>query len=140
MFVVPPYQLFADIVLSAHFAVVVFVVGGLVLIIAGNLRRWQLVNAPWFRVAHLGAIGVVVTEVWLGATCPLTTLEVWLRAKTGATTYSVGFIEHWLQRLLFYEAPSWVFTLGYSVFGMLVLAAWLYFPPRFKNRCNEGRI
>jgi polyferredoxin len=134
----PPYRLFADVVLSLHFAVVVFVVGGLVLIIAGNLRGWRWVNAPWFRVAHLGAIGVVVAEVWLGITCPLTTLEVWLRAKAGAETYSVSFIEHWLQRLLFYKAPSWAFVLGYSVFGLLVLATWWYFPPRSKNHRNEG--
>ena len=134
----PPYRLFADVVLSLHFAVVVFVVCGLVIIIAGNLRGWRWVNAPWFRVAHLGAIGVVVAEVWLGITCPLTTLEVWLRAKAGAETYSVSFIEHWLQRLLFYEAPSWAFVLGYSVFGLLVLATWWYFPPSSKNHRNEG--
>ena len=134
----PPYRLFADVVLSLHFAVVVFVVCGLVLIIAGNLRGWRWVNAPWFRVAHLGAIGVVVAEVWLGITCPLTTLEVWLRAKAGAETYSVSFIEHWLQRLLFYKAPSWAFVLGYSVFGLLVLATWWYFPPRLRNHRYEG--
>jgi hypothetical protein len=137
MLVELPYQLVADGVLALHFAVAVFVVGGLVLIIAGNVRGWQWVNAPWFRVAHLGSIGAVVAEAWLGVTCPLTTLENWLRAKAGATTYSVSFIEHWLQRLLFYEAPSWVFVLGYSVFGMLVLAAWWYFPPRSKSHRNE---
>ena len=134
----PPYQLFADAVLSLHFAVVVFVVCGLVLIIAGNVRGWHWVNAPWFRVAHLGSIWVVVAEAWLGITCPLTTLEGWLRARAGAATYSVSFIEHWLQRLLFYRAPSWVFVLGYSVFGLLVLATWWYFPPRSKNRRNAG--
>jgi polyferredoxin len=134
----PPYQLFADVVLLLHFAVVVFVVCGLVLIIAGNLRSWHWVNAPWFRAAHLAAIAVVVAEVWLGITCPLTTLEVWLRAKAGAATYSVSFIEHWLQRLLFYKAPLWAFVLGYSVFGLLVLATWWYFPPRSKNHRNEG--
>jgi polyferredoxin len=130
----PLYQLFADVVLTLHFAVAVFVVCGLVLIIAGNLRGWHWVNAPWFRVAHLAAIGIVAAEAWLGITCPLTTLEIWLRAKAGATTYRVSFIEHWLQRLLFYEAPSWVFVLGYSIFGLIVLATWWYFPPKPKTR------
>jgi hypothetical protein len=134
----PPYQLFADVVLSLHFAVVVFVICGLVLIIAGNASRWFWVNARWFRVAHLGAIGIVIAEAWLGITCPLTTLEVWLRAKAGAATYSVSFIEHWLQGLLFYRAPSWVFVVGYSFFGLLVLATWCYFPPKSKDRRNEG--
>jgi polyferredoxin len=133
-----PYQLLADVALTLHFAVVAFVVGGLVLVIIGNLRNWRWVNALWFRLAHLGAIAVVVAEAWLGVICPLTNLEMWLRAKARATTYSGSFIEHWLQRALYYEAPSWVFALGYSLFGLLVLATWWYFPPTSKRRHNES--
>jgi hypothetical protein len=128
-----PYQLLADLVLTLHVAVVAFVVGGLVLVIVGNLRKWQCVNAFWFRLAHLASIAVVVAEAWLGATCPITNLEMWLRVKAGATTYSISFIEHWLQRVLYYEAPSWVFGLAYSLFGLLVLATWRYFPPSRKT-------
>jgi hypothetical protein len=129
-----PYRLFADIVLSLHAAVVLFVVAGLALIIVGNLKGWRWVNAPVFRVTHLGAIAVVVAEAWLHVTCPLTTLESWLRSQAGEETYSVGFIEHWLGRMLYYEAPAWVFGLGYSLFGLLVLVAWRYFPPTSGHR------
>jgi len=132
-----PYQLFADLVLTLHFALVVFVVAGLVFVIIGNLRTWQWVNAIGFRLAHLGAIVVVVAEAWLGVACPLTTLEMWLRAKARATAYGGSFIEHWVQRLLYYDAPSWVFLLGYSLFGLLVVATWFYFPPRTKNRSDK---
>jgi polyferredoxin len=132
-----PYQLLADVVLSLHVAIVVFVVGGLLLIIAGNLRAWQWVNALWFRLAHLVAIGVVVAQAWLGAVCPLTSLEMWLRARAHATTYTGSFIEHWLQRVLYYEAPAWVFALAYSLFGLAVAAAWCYFPPRSNRRVLE---
>ncbi len=125
----PPYQLLADVVLTLHVAVVAFVIGGLVLILIGSLRNWRWVNALWFRLAHLGAIAVVVGEAWLGVICPLTSLEMWLRVKAHATTYSGSFIEHWLQRILYYEAPSWVFVLAYSVFGLLVVATWWCFPP-----------
>ena len=133
----PTYQLLADTVLSLHLAIVSFVVGGLVLIIVGNLRTWTWVNAVWFRLAHLAAIAVVVAEAWLGVGCPLTALEMWLRAKARATTYDGSFIEHWLQRVLYYEAPAWVFTLGYSLFGLVVVATWWYFPPRFNRRAHE---
>lgn len=132
------YQLLADAVLILHALVVAFVVGGLVFVVIGNLRNWRWVNALWFRLAHLGAIALVVAEAWLGVACPLTTLEMRLRAKAGATTFSGSFIEHWLQRLLYYEAPSWVFALGYSLFGLLVLAAWWHFPPASEHRCNEN--
>ena len=115
--------------LALHVAIVVFVIGALVLVVAGNLRHWQWVNRLWFRVAHLAAIAVVVGESWFGLVCPLTTWEMWLRARAGTSTYAGSFIEHWLQRLLYYDAPGWVFTLAYSLFGLLVAATWWYYPP-----------
>ncbi len=123
------YQLLANGVLALHLAVVLFVVGGLLLVVAGNGRRWQWVNALWFRLAHLAAIVFVVLQAWLGQVCPLTTLEMALRARAGASTYGGGFIEHWMQRLLYHDAPDWVFVAIYSVFGVLVMACWFYFPP-----------
>lgn len=125
-----PYEFLADGVLVAHVAVVAFVVGGLTLIIAGNLLGWRWVNRIGCRLAHLAAIVVVVVQSWLRIACPLTTLESWLRAKSGVAAYSGGFIEHWLQRLLFYEAPWWVFAAAYSAFGLLVALVWWRYPPR----------
>lgn len=132
-----PYQLLADVVLSLHVALVVFVVAGLVFIIVGNLLAWHWVNALSFRLAHLAAITVVVAEACFGVVCPLTSLEMWLRTKARATTYTGSFIEHWLQLILYYEAPAWVFILGYSLFGLVVVATWWYFPPGRSRRTNE---
>jgi hypothetical protein len=128
-----PYQLLADAVLALHVAIVLFVVGGLVVVIAGNLLAWRWVNAMWFRLAHLGAIAIVVVQSWFGIICPLTTLEMWLRAKARAESYGGSFVEHWLQRILYYEAPAWVFAVVYTLFGLAVAAAWWYFPPRFRR-------
>lgn len=128
------YLVLAHVVLVLHLAVVLFVVGGLVLIVVGNRRSWRWVNAWWFRLAHLGAIGVVVAESWWGLTCPLTTLEMWLRVRAGVPAHGSGFIEHWLQWLLYYDAPTWVFTLGYTVFALLVVLAWWRFPPHRAGR------
>jgi hypothetical protein len=135
-----PYQLLADAVLLLHFGVVLFVVAGLVLIVAGNLLSWRWVNGWPFRVAHLAAIAFVVAESWLNITCPLTTLESALRLRAGFTGYDASFIEHWIQRLLFYQAPGWVFTLAYTLFAMAVVAAWWRFPPRrnTSSRQNAG--
>ena len=124
-----PYHFLADAVLGLHFAIVSFVVGGLVLVLVGNALHWRWVNGWWFRLTHAGAIVVIVAQVWLGRVCPLTSLESWLRVRAGSPSYSESFIEHWVHRLLYYELPSWVFTVAYTVFGLLVLAAWLYFPP-----------
>lgn len=129
-----PYQILADSVLLLHLGIVVFVVGGLVLVVAGNtVARWPWVNSPWFRIAHLAAIGIVIAQAWLGQVCPLTTLESWLRVQAGLAAYSKSFVETWVQRVIFYEAPTWVFTLVYTVFGLLVLASWWWFPPRWRR-------
>ena len=130
----PLYQALADAVLALHVAVVVFVIGGLVLIVIGNLRSWRWVNGIAFRLAHLAAIAVVAAEAWLGVTCPLTTLEMWLRTKARVATYDGSFLEHWLRRILYYDAPTWAFTLAYSLFALAVAAAWWRFPPRFGRR------
>lgn len=132
------YQLLADIVLLLHFSIVLFVVGGLVLIIAGNLLAWHWVNYLWLRVMHLLAIAIVIAESWLGITCPLTTLEWWLREQTGMRPESTSFIEHWVQAILFYDAPAWVFTTAYSLFGLLVLVTWWLFPPKPYTAGNKN--
>lgn len=123
------YRVSADSVLAVHFAIVVFVIGGLVLIVAGNLRGWRLVNRWWFRLTHLAAIAVVAAQAWLGVVCPLTTLESWLRAKAREAVYETSFIEYWLVRLLYYEAPAWVFTVAYTLFALAVVGAWWRWPP-----------
>ncbi len=124
--------LLANAVLALHAGVVVFVVAGLAAIVAGNLLHWGWVNHLWFRTLHLASIAYVAAQAWFGMTCPLTTLEMWLRARAGAPTYGGGFIEHWLSRLLYYDAPGWVFTVIYTAFAALVAAVWWRFPPAFK--------
>jgi hypothetical protein len=128
------YALLADLVLAVHFGVVVFVVAGLVLIVAGNRWGWRFVNGWWFRLAHLVAIAIVVVQAWLGVACPLTTLESSLRARARESVYEASFVEHWLERALYYDLPAWVFTLGYTLFGCAVLVAWWRFPPQRRRQ------
>ena len=125
----PPYQFLAEAALVLHFLVVLFVVGGLALVVAGNHLGWAWVNSFWLRLAHVLAIGVVVAQSWLGEVCPLTSLESWLRVQAGSVPYTESFVAHWVRRLLYYEAPFWAFALAYTAFGLLVAAAWRYFPP-----------
>ena len=133
------YLLAADALLFLHVLFVVFVVVGLVLILAGGVAGWRWVRNPWFRLAHLVAIGVVVLQSWAGVICPLTTWEMELRARAGDAVYSGSFIAHWLQRLLYYQAPGWVFTACYSVFGLLVILSWIRVRPMpFSRRMDSG--
>lgn len=124
------YQLAADAVLLLHALFVAFVVLGQVLILAGAALGWFWVRNPWFRWIHLVAIAVVLVQSWLGILCPLTTLEMELRHRGGDATYTGSFIAHWLEVILYYQAPAWVFVVCYSGFGLLVVASWFWVRPR----------
>ena len=124
------YRIAADVILAVHTSFVFFVILGLVLTLMGGTRGWPWVKNPWFRLGHLLAIGVVVAQAWLGTICPLTMLEMALRSRAGDAVYSGSFIAHWMEALLYYEAPLWIFAVCYSTFGMLVVAVWIIVPPR----------
>ena len=123
------YRHLADAILLMHSLFIAFFVFGLVLITLGMLMKWQWSRNLWFRLTHLLAVAIVVVQAWLGIICPLTTWENSLREKAGDFTYAQSFIEHWLHKLIFYQAEPWVFTLAYSVFGLLVIASWYWSPP-----------
>ena len=124
------YSVAADAVLILHAAFVIFVVAGLALILAGKPLGWHWVRHFGFRIAHLLAIAVVVLQAWLGAVCPLTRWETSLRARAGEATYEGAFIAQWVERLLYYRAPEWVFIALYTAFGALVIASWFWVRPR----------
>lgn len=124
------YLLAADAILFLHMLIVVFNVLGLIFIFIGYALKWSWVRNPWFRFAHVVAIGVVVIQSWIGVACPFTSLEMALRSKAGETVYSGTFISHWLESLLYYEASPLVFVIIYTVFGLLVVVSWFVVRPR----------
>lgn len=132
------YLLAADITLLLHASFVAFVVIGLILIFAGKAFAWSWVRNPWFRWAHLAAITVVVLQAWFGVICPLTTLEMALRSRAGATTYPGAFIAHWLEAILYYDAPQWVFAACYTAFAALVVASWFWVRPHPINKKSRS--
>ena len=81
----------ADLVVVFHFAFVLFVVFGGLLVL-----RWP-------RVAYLhipAAIWGVLIEL-TGWICPLTPLENALRSRAGAAAYQGGFVEHYILPALY---------------------------------------
>ena len=124
----------ADLILIVHFAFVLFVVGGLMLIWAGAAAGWRWVRGFWFRLAHLAAICCVALEALSGMVCPLTE---WENALRGART-EIGFVARWIHRLLFYSFPEWMFTTAYVLFAAAVaITLWLV-PPQRRRHLQEG--
>ena len=122
--------LLADLVLTVHFAFVLFVVGGLALIWIGAAAGWRWVRNFWFRIAHLAAITFVAAEALAGVWCPLTVWEDALRGRHE----DKGFIARWIHYVMFYDLPGWVFTVAYCTFALAVVATWWWIRPERTHR------
>ena len=131
------YGALANAVLITHVGIALFIIGALVLTLAGGALRWGWVRNVWFRALHLLAIAVVAMEAWLGIVCPLTTLELWLRERAGQAVYEGDFIAFWLRKLLFFDAAPWMFVAGYSAFAALVVLGWVLVPPRRRRTAPQ---
>lgn len=128
------YRLLADFIMVVHFIYVLIVVGGMAAILLGLWRGWSWVRNFWFRVVHLGMIGIVAIQAIIGVLCPLTVWEYQLRVKAGDEGSPGTFISRLVHALLFFELPPWVFTAGYILFGTLVLLTFLLAPPRWPRK------
>jgi hypothetical protein len=85
------YRALADLVLSLHLAFVLFVVLGGLLVL-----RW-----PWLAWLHVPAAIWGILIEYSGWICPLTPLENSLRRLGGEAGYSGGFIQHYIQPVLY---------------------------------------
>ena len=120
----------ANAILVLHFAIVLFIAAGLPLILVGAACRWSWVRNLTYPSLHLAAIVFVAGESIVGMDCPLTVWEDELRGRATGP----GFIERWVHRVMFYDLPPWVFTALYVGFAALVIAAWVFVPPRWHRR------
>jgi len=85
------YQILADILVVLHMAFILFVVFGALLTL-----RWR-----WMPLVHLPAVGWGAYIEFFNVICPLTPLELRLRALAGEDGYSDGFIEHYLLPIIY---------------------------------------
>jgi Protein of Unknown function (DUF2784) len=85
------YRVLADVVLVFHFAFVLFVVLGGLLVV-----RWA-----WLAWIHLPAVVWGVLIEYAGWICPLTPLENSFRISGGEAGYGGGFIQHYILALLY---------------------------------------
>ncbi len=123
----------ADAILAAHILIVLANIIPVPLIIIGGLRGWRFVRAGWFRFGHLALMGFIAIQAWMGETCPLTIWERNLRSNAGESAYQETFISHWMQELLYIDAPPWFFIALYSGWCLLIIALFYFVPVRRRS-------
>jgi hypothetical protein len=125
--------LLADVIVVVHFAIVLYVILGQVVVLAGGLLRWDWVRNRWFRLSHFALIAFVATQACFGQLCPLTVWEYELRELGGQPIEHSSFIAYWAHELLFIDVDPATLTLPYVLFALLVLASLFWVPVRWRR-------
>jgi hypothetical protein len=117
-------MMLADLVLAAHVAVILFNVFGVVAVPIGAVCGWRFVRVRWWRVLHVVLLAAVAAQALLGRACILT---LWQAALAGgASAHPAPLIMRWVDRLVYWQLPIWVFAALYlAVFGWALALLWL---------------
>jgi hypothetical protein len=122
----------AETILVVHFAIIAFNVVGLFVIPIGAALRWRIVRIAWLRLLHLAILAIVAGQAVAGRACFLT---VWQNELTGNRTAPEPMIAHWIDGIIYWNLPIWVFAIIYcGVFAyVLALTVLVPFGPRWSN-------
>jgi hypothetical protein len=117
--------LIADVLLFLHFGRAAGITAGFFIIPLGYKLGWNWIKKRNLRLLHFFLMGVITTETIVGLTCPLTVLENMFRD----VDYSMSFMSYWVAEILYWDLPSQVFVLLYSLCFGWVLILWKICPP-----------
>lgn len=90
------YRVIAEATMAVHFLFLVYVT-------LGGFLAWRW---PWTIWLHLACVLWGFSTVLVGIDCPLTYVENWARLKAGQAGLSTGFIDTYLEGVVYPEKYS----------------------------------
>lgn len=120
--------------LAAHLVVIAFNLFGLVAIPLGAWRGWAWVRIRWWRALHAGSLAVVALQAVFGRACFLT---IWQSDLSGGGRAD-PLIMRFVNSVIYWPLPIWVFTAAYVVIFAYVLGLWIWVRPRATGRLARG--
>jgi hypothetical protein len=133
------YSQLATAVLVFHLFVVAFNLFGMVVIPLGAWRGWAFVRVFWWRALHLAILALVALQAVLGQACFLTVWQGELLRRAGESAADAPFIARFVNSLLFWPLPLWVFAIAYVAVCAYALALWWLVPPARRRRAAGVR-
>ena len=112
-------------VVALSFCLAAFITLGFFAIPLGYKFGWHWIKNRNVRLLHLFLMCFITFETIVGLTCPLTVLENIYRD----VDYSSSFMSYWITQILYWDLPSQVFVLLYSLCLGWVLILWKVCPP-----------
>lgn len=127
----------AHLLLAVHLLVIVFNVGGLLLVPLGAWRGWAWVRNCPLRALHLLSMAVVAAQAAAGRACFFTLWQSALMQRAGRQGLDGGLIQSWVDRLIYWNLPLPVFTAIYLAVGFYTVLLWRSVPPRCARRNTQ---
>jgi hypothetical protein len=106
------YDWLVDVILTVHFAYLVYVV-------LGGFLAWRWPRAFFVHLAA-GIWGVLIVMEWVD--CPLTWAEHWARQRNGETPSNAGFIDRYVTGVIYPE--QYVHQVQGAV-ALVVVGSWI---------------
>lgn len=115
----------AEGVLAVHLLIIGFNLFGLIVVPLGGWLSWRFVRLFWWRALHLASLMIVALQALAGRACILTLLQDALSGRREAP-----LIMGWINRIIFWPLPLWVFSTFYVLILGFALALWWLVPPK----------
>lgn len=103
----------AQLVLTVHALVALFVVAGMIVIPLGARIGWPFVYSIWWRGVHLGIVILIALQKVLGQTCFLSVWEFELLDRAGGAAGQMPVAQSLLTHVMHWDMPLWFFTALY---------------------------
>ncbi|MGH8776601.1 MAG: DUF2784 domain-containing protein [Jiangellaceae bacterium] len=105
------YEVLTTVILSLHFAWLVYLA-------AGGFLAWRW---PWAIWPHVAAAAWGAALVLAGLDCPLTAAEDWSRRQAGGAGVSTGFIDRYVEGVIYPERYTGVLQV---LVALVVAVSW----------------
>lgn len=112
-------RVLTGVVVAVHYAFLLY-------LIVGGFLAWKWPRTIWL---HLVAAAWAVLIVTVGALCPLTFAQNWLRERQGQPPLRTGFIQQYVTGTFY---PTGAERLSQLLVGVVVAVSWIGFARRRK--------
>lgn len=130
-------EFLADLLMVAHAGFSVFILYGLVFILAGLVVDWPWIRNRWFRRLNLAGILFLLGRVWLGWPCPFSIMEDSLRSGITAPC-PLGILTHAVfHQLAFRGNDPHRFAWWTTLFGIAAISIHFAASRRWKKRSSN---
>ena len=130
-----PDSRIAAAIFVIHLGIIGFNVAGLIVIPVGAWLGWRIVRIAWLRLLHLAMLLIVTAQALAGRACILT---IWQNDLTGLGQPTQPMIMRWIEWLVYWNLPMWVFAVLYSGVFLYVLALTVLVPFWRRNRTGPN--